>query len=116
MEIEIMSYETLIRRAFNCPRQSKHGAQKEIMRNAIWAEQGVKIKNIGSRQKQLADIKKYLSKALIKLSKTKPYSKSSALFIVLDKALLDCNHSSELMVIVNTALEEAIKLNKSLYI
>lgn len=115
MEAEIMRYESLICNAFKCRPGGRHGARKGLMKNLMKTEQGAKIKGIGSHKKQLEDIKKYLSKALIKLSKTKPYSKSSGFFTTLDMLLSRCNHSSELMVIVNHAMERVIILRDSLY-
>lgn len=117
METQVMSYETLIRRAFNCPRQKKHGAQKEIMRNTMWAEQGKScVASLGSFQKLFDKMRNHLSKALLKLAKTKPDSQSSELFILLEERLWHTTDTNGVMEIVNIALDETVKLQKELYI
>lgn len=109
--IEAMNYEILIWNAFNCPHGNKNGADLNYMKNAMTMERGeTYAKHLGSYEKQLEKVKSYISKALIKLSKTKPYSKEEFFFNNLNEELAYLTSTSKLMIIVNSALEKVIEL------
>ena len=108
---EAMSYEMLIRNAFNCPRGTRNGADLSYMKNAMTMERGeTSAKHLGSYEKQLEKVKTHISKALVKLAKTKPYSKEMDFFNNLNEELENLNSTSRIMVIVNNALEKVIEL------
>lgn len=106
-------YENLIRNAFNCPRGMKNGADLCFMQNAMTMERGENFaKHLGSFQKQFEKVRMYTCKALIKLSKTKPFSSNSILFIELENKANYVDNTSDLMKIVNEAMEKVIELKK----
>jgi hypothetical protein len=107
-------YELLVRKAFNCPRELRNGAHSCFMENAMTMERGETFaKHLGSCEKQFDEVKQYISKALIKFSKTKPYSTHSNFFIELNERLSYLNTTSELMEIVDTGLDKANELTKN---
>lgn len=111
MENQIMRYENLIRIAFNCGSGMIHGAHKSLMRNAIWEEQGQSfVKGVNL----LEDVKQHISQALLKLAKTKPYSLSSLFFTELEGMLPNADDTSQLMFIVEHALDEVVKLRDNI--
>lgn len=104
------SYEMLIRNVYECPRGMKNGADLCFMQNAMTMERGESFaKNLGTFKKQFDNVKNYLAKALIKLSKTRRYSNSFILFEQQLNNLSYANTTNELMQIVDTTLDE---LNK----
>ncbi len=110
---QAMQYEMLIRNAFNCQRGSRNGAELSFMQNAMTMERGETFaKHLGSYQKQFEKVKNYLLKALIKLTKTKPYSKESHFFEKLIDQLEYSNSTNDLMKIVNPALGKIIELRE----
>lgn len=106
-----ITYEMLIRNAFNCPRGAKNGADLSYMKNVMTMERGETFaKHLGTCEKQLQKVKNYLSKALIKLAKTKPYSKEMQYFYNLNEELENLNSTSRIVMLVNNALEKVIEL------
>lgn len=104
-------YEYLIRHAFNCPRGSKNGAELSYMQNAMTMERGETFaKHLGSYKKQFEKVKIYISKALLKLATTKPYSNEPNFFNSLYNELEYQSSTDGLMKIVETALEKVIAL------
>ena len=104
-------YESLIRNAFNCERGSKNGADMQFMRNVTSMERGETFaKHLGSFEKQFDKVKNYVSKALIKLSKTNPYKKESEYFIDLEKNIKFCNYSSDLLNIIDEAMDKVVEI------
>lgn len=65
-----------------------------------------------SFNKQFDKVKKYTSKALIKLSKTKPYNSVSNFFLDLANKINFIEKTSELMEIVDLGLDKVIELKK----
>ena len=108
---EAMNYEMLIRNAFNCQRGTRNGADLCYMKNVMTMENGeTSAKHLGSYEKQFEKVKIYISKALLKLAKTKPYSKEVDFFNNhIEKLDYSCSTNS-LMEIVNIALEKVIEL------
>ncbi|MCD9855725.1 hypothetical protein LUD75_13460 [Epilithonimonas sp. JDS] len=106
-------YENLIKIAFNCSRGSRNGADLCFMQNAMTMEEGkTYAKHLGSFEKQLQKVKTYSSKALIKLSKTKPYSSQKDFFMDLENKINEVDSTSQLMNIVTEALRKVIELRK----
>ena len=106
-------YENLIRIAFNCPRGMKNGAEKQLMLNAISMEEGKTFaRHLGSFDKQFDIVKNYTSKALIKLSRTKPYSIEKDFFYGLGNEINLIGTTSQLTNIINIALDKVIELKK----
>lgn len=109
--INATKYEMLIRNAFNCPRGSKNGAELSLMQNAMTMERGETFaKHLGSFEKQFEKVKTYISKALIKLTKTKPFLIEADFFSNLLQQLEYSSSTNELMAIVNNALEKVKEL------
>jgi hypothetical protein len=97
-------YEGLIRRAHNCSPGQKHGAYREALTNLIAAEDGQKSYGLPSAQKQLDNLKKYISKALEKFQKEKLTENEA---FQLHKLMMDTQNaysSDELIEVVNSAL------------
>lgn len=106
-------YENLIRIAFDCPRGMRNGADLCFMQNAMTMENGdTYAKHLGSFEKQFEKVKQYISKALIKLSKTKPFSVEKELFLNLESELVYLNSTSQLMYVVDQAFEKVLELRK----
>tara|TARA_R110000751_G_scaffold298553_2_gene408631 strand:- start:1633 stop:1989 length:357 start_codon:yes stop_codon:yes gene_type:complete len=111
--IQATRYENLIRNAFNCQRGSRNGADESYMQNAMTMERGETFaKHLGSFSKQFEKVKNYISKALVKLSKTKPYSTESEFFNEMNAKLEYSNSTQDLMEIVNLSLEKVVELKK----
>ncbi len=106
-------YENLVRIAFNCPRGGRNGADLNFMQNAMTMENGDTFaKHLGSFDKQFDKVKNYTSKALIKLSKTRPFSIEKEFFLDLEDKINFIDTTSQLMDIVNTAMDKVLKLRK----
>lgn len=110
---EATKYENLIRIAFNCGRGSRYGAHLSYMENAMTMERGeTYAKHLGPFAKQFEKVKKYISKALTKISKTKSYSSESKFFNELNIELNNSNSTDELMEIVKSSLGKLNELRK----
>ncbi|AZI55151.1 hypothetical protein EIB75_07810 [Epilithonimonas vandammei] len=110
---QAFKYENLVRIAFDCPRGMRNGADLCVMQNAMTMEDGkTHAKHLGSFDKQFEKVKGYTSKALIKLSKTKPYSAEKDFFLDLDSKINWVGTTAQLMTIVVTALDKVIELRK----
>ena len=108
---QAFKYENLVRIAFDCPRGMKNGADLCFMQNAMTMEDGKTFaKHLGSFDKQFEKVKSYTSKALIKLSKTKPYSTNKDFFLNLENEINSVGTTTQLMTIVTTALDKVIEL------
>lgn len=109
--VKASRYENLIRNAYNCSTSMKNGAHLCFMQNAMTMERGeTYAKHLGTFDKQFAKVKDYVSKALIKLSKTKPYSIQSEIFIDFSNEITDISTTEELMKIVDNSLNKIIEL------
>ena len=109
-----MRYEMLIRNAFDCPSGRRNGAHQSFMQNAMSMERGETFaKHLGSFEKQFDKVKIYISKALLKLSKKKPYSKESDYFIELNDRLDFISSTSELMKIVDFGMDKVIEFRNN---
>ena len=111
--VKASRYESLIRNAYNCPTSMKNGAHLCFMQNAMSMERGeTYAKHLGTFDKQFAKVKDYVSKALVKLSKTKPFSIQSEFFIDLSNEITKISTTEELMKIIDLSLNELIELKK----
>ena len=109
-----MRYEMLVRNAYDCPSGMRNGAHLSFMRNAMTMERGeTYAKHLGSFDKQFNKVKTYLSKALIKLTKTKPYSKEKDFFADLNNQVEQSNSTDRLMDIVNSGIDKIIEIRKT---
>jgi len=112
--VKAMGYEMLIRNAFNCQAGMRNGAHQSFMQNTMSAERGETYsKHLGSFEKQFGKVKGYVSKALIKLAKTKPYSSSSDYFNILHEQIEHSGSTEHLMIIVDKALDKLNELRKN---
>ncbi|WP_055436640.1 hypothetical protein [Lacinutrix algicola] len=108
-----MRYEMLVRNAYNCQRGMRNGADLCFMQNAMTMERGETFaKHLGSFEKQFEKVKTYISKALLKASKTKPFSNESDFFASLNSELENLSTTAELMNIVNLGLDKIVDLKK----
>ncbi|MDQ1806008.1 hypothetical protein RAH57_18640 [Chryseobacterium sp. CKR4-1] len=106
-------FENLVKIAFNCSRGAKNGADLSFMQNAMTMENGDTFaKHLGSFDKQFDKVKNYTSKALIKLSKTKPFSTEKDFFLNLESKINFIGTTSQLMDIVNKSLDKVLELRK----
>ncbi|WP_223606954.1 hypothetical protein [Chryseobacterium sp. OSA05B] len=67
-------------------------------------------KHLGSFEKQFDKVKNYTSKALIKLSKTKPFSTDKEFFLDLESKINFTEITSQLMDIVNKSMDKVLEL------
>lgn len=100
-----MPYETFIRRAFKCPRGSKHGADGAYMTNLIDAESGAKQFKLGTPEKQLSNIKDNISKALDKFLRFKLSPQESETITHLKNRTEGANSSYDLQQVLDEGLE-----------
>lgn len=108
---EAMNYEMLIRNVFDCPRGTRNGADLSYMKNVMTMERGETFaKHLGTYEKQFDKVKTYISKALLKLNKTKPYCSEIDFFNKLNEELQYSRSTKKLMEIVNITLEKMIEL------
>jgi hypothetical protein len=108
-----MRYEMLVRNAYNCKRGMRNGADLCFMQNAMTMESGETFaKHLGSYEKQFKKVKAYISKALLKASKTKPFSNESDFFTSLNSQLENLSTTAELLNIVNLGLDKIVDLKK----
>ena len=108
-----MRYEMFIRNAFNCQQGSRNGAELSYMQNAMTMERGeTYAKHLGSFEKQFDKVKTYISKALIKITKTKPFSTESVFFGDLHQQLEYADTTGELMRIVDLGLDKLKAIKK----
>ncbi|KFF76001.1 hypothetical protein HX13_01205 [Chryseobacterium sp. P1-3] len=106
-------YENLVRIAFSCERGSKNGADLNFMKNAMTMENGdTYAKHLGSFEKQFEKVKTYTAKALIKLSKTKPFSTEKDFFLILESKINCVGTTSQLMDIVNRSMDKVLELRE----
>lgn len=100
-------YEYFIRRAFNCDRGTRHGADVGFMRNLIDTENGASwMKNHRhSYEKQFAAVSTYIGKALEKFLKQNLKDDERAKLTELNERLAAASSSADLMAIVNEGLE-----------
>ncbi len=81
------------------------------MQNAMTMENGDTFaKHLGSFEKQFDKVKNYTSKALIKLSKTKPFSTDKEFFLDLESKINFTEITSQLMDIVNKSMDKVLEL------
>lgn len=107
-----MRYEMFIRNTYNCKRGSRNGADISFMKNAMSMEKGETFaKHLGSFEKQFNKVKNYVEKALIKLTKTKPFSNEKDFFNNLLSKLEYVNSTHYLMEIVDVALDKINEIN-----
>lgn len=107
-------YEMLIRHAFDCPRGMKNGAHNSFLENAISMEKGeTYAKQNGTFQKQFEKVKRYTSKALLKLAKKKPFSNEASYFIELEAKLLGLDNTSQFQNLVELGMERVMKLRET---
>ncbi|MDV3579881.1 hypothetical protein [Elizabethkingia anophelis] len=106
-------YENLVRIAFNCQRGTRNGADLSFMQNAMTMENGdTYAKHLGSFEKQFDIVKNYTSKALIKLSKTKPFSVDKDFFLNMESKINFASSTSQLMEIVNKSIDKVLELRE----
>ncbi|MBK9015721.1 MAG: hypothetical protein IPM82_17570 [Saprospiraceae bacterium] len=83
----------------------RNGADQCFMRNLMWAEVGSpNVKHLGSFEKQLAPVKKYMDKALDKYLKLKLTAEEKAQFFQLKEQLITANSTTVLNLIVEKGL------------
>jgi regulator of replication initiation timing len=100
-----IGYEMLIRRAHRSDRTMKNGADSAFMTNLIDAENGVKQFGLGSANKQLSDLKKYLVKAIDKFLKLKLSNDEKDEILSLKSQIERAEHSATLIKAIDNLLE-----------
>ena len=109
------NYEILIRRAFNCERSKKNGADQLLFIELCKKEKVEQIVIFKTPYKRhFFKVRLYIEKALLKLKKRKKYCNSYELFTPLLLKLQKANTTEDLAVIVNGSLAKIIKLENQL--
>jgi len=110
------NYEVFIRKAYNCDKGKRFGADESLMLNIFLNE--LKIK--GNKQqrippsRQLFKVKLYMEKALIKLKKRKKYINSYEHFTPLLLKLNKAANAEDLTKIVSQSLKKIIELDNQI--
>lgn len=74
------------------------------LKNVLDIESGLtNSKHLGSHEKQFNKVKNYISKALIKVSKTAKYKQDSDLFLILNDKIDYCDSGDDLLLIIMRA-------------
>jgi len=106
-----MSYEVFICRAFKNWDNSKNGAHLSNMRNLIDAENGESfVSHLPSASKQLATVKKYMTKAIDKYLKSKLTDLEKESLSELKNRAENATSSNELLDIIEEGLNITDKL------
>lgn len=110
---EGMLYENFIRIAHNCKPGMRYGANSSLMENPMTMEQGkTYASHLGSFEKQFEKVKNYISKALLKLSKRKPFSAEAAFFTALNDELAFATSTKTLIDIISRGQEKINELRE----
>ncbi len=106
------NYETLIKRAFNCEKGRKHGADSNLFMDLVALEQCDRhsIKYRWKFQK----MKNYLAKALFKLRKRKRYLESDNEFSPILIRLNQARNVEDLAKIASSSLAKIIECERRL--
>lgn len=100
------SYEVFISRAHKKERHQVPGADGSYMKNLINTENGEDLRRlVGSYEKQLEQIKKYMDKALDKYLKMKLTAEERAIMEQLKIRLVHAGDSRSLMAIVDAGID-----------
>jgi hypothetical protein len=109
------NYETLIRRAFNCKKGKKYGADQEVFIALFKLDTSKKTYGrFTIYELQFKKVKLNIEKALIKLTKRKRYYRSYDHFIPLLLKLHKASTPQHLVKIINITLLKIIKLENEL--
>ena len=100
-----MLYEVFIRRAHQCERQRRNGADNSFMQNIMRKESGGASANrLPSLEKQMEKVKGYMEKALDKFLKRKLSEEEAAVLSSLKARLASAHSATALMEIVEEGL------------
>ncbi|MES2726480.1 MAG: hypothetical protein V4643_05220 [Bacteroidota bacterium] len=98
-------YERLMQRAYPNQKTKRNGVDSTKMAYLIEAENGSKFYGLPSRQKQLENVKTYLSKAVAKF-KTLDWTTDEFRYLLNQEDSIDsAGHSSQLLYAINELLE-----------
>ena len=98
-------YEQLMQRAYPNQKTKRNGVDSLKMAYLIEAENGNKFYGLPSRQKQLDNVKVYLSKAVSKF-KTLDWTKDEFIYLLnQEDSIENAGHSSQLLYTINELLE-----------
>lgn len=101
-----IKYEFFIRRALKSNQDFSKGADVSYMRNLINTEKGIDLSRlVGSQEKQIEKIRKFMNKALDKYLKLKLTAEERLILERLREQLAHSFDSQALMAIVNEGLE-----------
>ena len=105
---ESMPYEYFVRNAYllDFDKARNNGGHQSHMRNLMWTERGDSYaKHLGSYDKQLVPVKKYMNKALDLYMKWKLTAEEKEEFKALKEALESAYSTDDLTKIVNKGIE-----------
>ena len=106
------NYEALIRRAFNCEKGRKHGADSNLFIDLVALEQYDR-QSIQYRWK-FQKLKNYVAKALFKLRKRKTYLESENHFTPILVRLNKARNMEDLAKIASSSLAKIIECERRL--
>lgn len=99
-----MMYEIFIRRAFNCNRGMRHGAEVGIMENFMNCEL-TPNKMLPPLDKQREQIRTYIDKAIEKFMKRKPTIEERSELVILQSLNESAYSSKDFMNVIDKALD-----------
>lgn len=97
-------YEWFMKKVYGGNAIHKNKVHQSNLKNLLDIESGTTYsKHLGSQEKQFNKIKNYISKALIKVSKTAKYKQNADLYLVLNDKLDFCSTGDDLLSIIEQA-------------
>jgi len=112
---EARNYETLMRRAFNCERGKRYGANQDLFLELFEVDKMKQFRGAFTvYDRHFLKIKLNLEKALIKLKKRKRYYNSYYHFTPLLLRLHHATKPQHLIKIINISLSKIIRLENQL--
>lgn len=102
--IKASEYEWFMKKVYGSSTTHKTKVNLSNLKNVLDLESGFTFsKHLGSHEKQFDKVKNYVSKALIKVSKTSKYKQSVDLFLMLNDKIDYCGSGDDLLLIIMRA-------------
>lgn len=102
--LKASEYEWFMKKVYDSSTTHKTKVHLNNLKNVLDLESGfTHSKHLGSHEKQFDKVKNYISKALIKVSKTAKYKQNADLFLMLNDKIDYCGSSDDLLLIIMRA-------------
>jgi len=102
--LKASNYEWFMAKVYGYGPTHKSKVHLSNLKNVLDLESGFTYsKHLGTHEKQLKKVKDYVSKALIKISKTSPYKQNADAYLSLNDQIDFCSSGDELLAIIINA-------------